>query len=332
MGYRKFYILSVVIASFISFSISKDVVKQVKTVVVKKTSGYHLGVAIKDAEKKAGAKIVTIIGESEAENIGLKKGDLIIEFDGNDIKNAKQLSEIAGDIKKEKQVNIKVIRDGKKKSYKADLKKVADNDGKQIHINLDGENDDMELSIISEDGVEKKIVKQMNFGSNGHGSNKLLWIDENDKGGFLGVNVKELSDQLKEYFEVKNGVLAEKVIKDSPAEKAGIKAGDIIYRINDKKIEDYADLVRILNYYDPGDKVTILISRKGKKIKKSVELSKKENSFQYHFNNDNGADIFLKSIHEVDEKNSSVIINTVVTDDMDIEGNVEDVDIELYII
>jgi hypothetical protein len=39
------------------------------------------------------------------------------------------------------------------------------------------------------------------------------------KGGYLGVQVKDLSDQLQEYFEVKNGVLVEEVMKDSPAEK-----------------------------------------------------------------------------------------------------------------
>ena len=312
---------------------SKDVVKQVKTVVVKKTSGYQLGVAIKDAEKKAGAKIVTIISGSEAGNIGLKKDDLIIEFDGNDIKNAKQLSEIASNIKKDKQIDIKVIRDGKKKSYKASLKKVNENEGKQILVNIDSDNDDMELSIIGEGGGDKKIIKRMSVGSSGHDPHKLLWIGENDKGGFLGVNAKELSDQLKEYFGVKNGVLVEEVIKDSPAEKNGLKAGDVIYQINDKKIEDHADLVRTLNYYDPSDKVSVFYSRKGKTAKKSIELTKKERSFQYHFKHGEKSGVMLKSLHNIDEKSGDkVIINTVVTDDMDIEGNTENIEVELYII
>jgi C-terminal processing protease CtpA/Prc len=95
----------------------------------------------------------------------------------------------------------------------------------------------------------------------------------------LGVHAKNISDQLKEYFEVEGGVLIEKVIEDSPAEKAGLKAGDIILKIEDKDIEDYGDLVRVLNYYDPGDELSIVYSRKGSKKTIKVVVDKKEGAF-----------------------------------------------------
>ena len=84
-----------------------------------------------------------------------------------------------------------------------------------------------------------------------------------------------MSDQLKEFFKVEYGVLVEKVLEKTPAEKAGLKAGDVIMKINDKKIEDYSDLVRRLNYYDPKDEVTVEFSRKEKIKKIDVVLAEK---------------------------------------------------------
>lgn len=95
------------------------------------------------------------------------------------------------------------------------------------------------------------------------------------KGGYLGVQVKDLSDQLQEYFEVKNGVLVEEVMKDSPAEKAGLKAGDVIVSINDRKLEDYHDLIRTVNFYNPEEKVTVSYVRKGDTEETKVVLGKK---------------------------------------------------------
>jgi len=97
-----------------------------------------------------------------------------------------------------------------------------------------------------------------------------------EKGGYLGVRGSDLSDQLKEYFEVKQGILVEEVVEDSPAEKAGMKAGDVIYRINDRDIRDFGDLMRTINYYDPDEQITVYYVRKGKKGSVKVTLGKKE--------------------------------------------------------
>jgi len=99
---------------------------------------------------------------------------------------------------------------------------------------------------------------------------------DNNKGGFLGVNAKNISESMLEYFEVKHGVLVEEVIKDAPAEKAGLKAGDIITKINDRDIKDYSDLIRNLNFYNPGEKVTVYYSRKGTEKNVTVTLAEKK--------------------------------------------------------
>lgn len=54
--------------------------------------------------------------------------------------------------------------------------------------------------------------------------------------GQLGIEAESLDNQLAEFFGVKQGVLVRSVAKDSPAEKAGIKAGDVVVRVEDTKV------------------------------------------------------------------------------------------------
>ena len=52
----------------------------------------------------------------------------------------------------------------------------------------------------------------------------------------LGVEAEPLNSQLAEYFGVKEGVLVRSVMKGTAAEKAGIKAGDVITRVGTQKV------------------------------------------------------------------------------------------------
>ncbi|MEJ2545021.1 MAG: PDZ domain-containing protein, partial [Calditrichaceae bacterium] len=61
-----------------------------------------------------------------------------------------------------------------------------------------------------------------------------------------------------------------------PAKEAGLKAGDVITKINDREVKDYRDLIRTLNFYNPGEKVTVYYSRKGSKKNVSVTLAEKK--------------------------------------------------------
>jgi C-terminal processing protease CtpA/Prc len=64
-------------------------------------------------------------------------------------------------------------------------------------------------------------------------------------------------------------------MKDSPAEKAGLKAGDVITSIGDRKIEDSEDLVRTINYYNPNEEIEVVFHRKGQEKEVTAILDKK---------------------------------------------------------
>ncbi len=83
---------------------------------------------------------------------------------------------------------------------------------------------------------------------------------------WLGIFVQELTPQFIKYFglEQKSGVLISQVVKDSPANKAGIAAGDIILQIEDKKISSPQAYKAYLSGFTADDKIKLLILSDGK--------------------------------------------------------------------
>ncbi len=83
--------------------------------------------------------------------------------------------------------------------------------------------------------------------------------------GGYGLDLMDLNPQLAEYFDAPggHGVLVERVVKRSPAEKSGFKAGDVILTIGNEDVEESGDIRAILNDYREGDSAAFGILRKG---------------------------------------------------------------------
>lgn len=90
--------------------------------------------------------------------------------------------------------------------------------------------------------------------------------------GWLGVYIEELTGDLIEAFGVKEGVLVQEVIEDSPAGKAGIEAGDVIVEFDGKKTESVPQLQGVVSETTPGKKVEVTVIREGKEKKLKVEV------------------------------------------------------------
>jgi len=107
------------------------------------------------------------------------------------------------------------------------------------------------------------------FGEGGTGN--LLFMQGR---GRLGVNVQELTPELAAYFGVKDGLLVNSVQADTPAAKAGIKAGDVIGTVNGKSVASASELVKELA--DKEGEVIIGVTRdkKALSLKASLEPRK----------------------------------------------------------
>ena len=94
--------------------------------------------------------------------------------------------------------------------------------------------------------------------------------------GWLGVAVQPVTPDLASSFGMKNeqGALVSEVMKDSPAEKAGFQAGDIILEFDGKIITDMHELPRLAAVTPVGKKAVVKLFRNGKILEKTVTIEK----------------------------------------------------------
>jgi serine protease Do len=98
--------------------------------------------------------------------------------------------------------------------------------------------------------------------------------------GYLGVVIEDLNKELKNVYNHKNGALILDVAKDTPAYKYGLKRGDLIYAINNKKIKDRPALQHAIAKYKPNEKVTLYIERNKKDIQIDIVLGDRDKTLK----------------------------------------------------
>jgi serine protease Do len=94
--------------------------------------------------------------------------------------------------------------------------------------------------------------------------------------GFLGIGIQDLSDALATQFNVHDtkGALVSQVTNESPAGKAGLKAGDVIVNYDGKPVDNTRDLRKLVASTAPDHKVPVEVMRDGKEMKLDVTVGK----------------------------------------------------------
>ncbi len=220
-----------------------------------------LGVSIQDItaqmekamelKSRDGALVGEVQRKSPAETAGLKEGDVIVQFAGKSIKDASDLQEAVAETKPDSKAAVVVMRKGEKKT----------------------------LDVV----VGKQPVKTnvLSLTPRGTGNFGVFFGGQN----FQGMSLRELNEQLGQYFGVMegNGVLVWEVEKGSAAEKAGVKAGDVVAMIGKKKIKNLRDVGRAFGIYDEGEKAEVEVVRKGARQTISLEVQEAEESSGFHY-------------------------------------------------
>jgi len=224
--------------------------------------GAEIGIAARDLRKEEtsrsaqGGVVVEEVREgSPAARAGLKAGDVIVEFDGERVRSVRHLVRLIDETPADRTVEAAILRDGSKKTV--DISPAASNG-----LAFDGTLPDIRPQI--ERGL-RAIPRGFRFDSEGERRGPL---DEGNRR--LGVSLSPLTEQLAAFFGVKSGVLVSSVDANSPAARAGLKAGDVIVAVNGHEVGEPLALREQIR--GGGGTLDLRLSRDRRQMTVKVEL------------------------------------------------------------
>ncbi|HKB08794.1 MAG TPA: PDZ domain-containing protein [Candidatus Polarisedimenticolia bacterium] len=225
-----------------------------------------LGVSIADVtserakelnmKEETGVEIKAVTPGSPAEKAGLRKEDVILEYQGTRVEGAMQLTRMVRETPPGRIVTLKALRDGEARTVRV---KVSEHDGEENQKTFHRR---IEIPPIEIPEIEMPDIP---------------FLESLPSSSRLGVSVEELGEQLGDFFGVKDGegVLIRSVRKGSPADGAGLRAGDVIVKVDGEKIDDSGDLRGALRDHR-GRSFPITIVRDRREQSVTVTLPKPE--------------------------------------------------------
>ena len=168
----------------------------------------ELGGQFNVPENSNGALIGEVLEKSAAAEAGLKNGDVITELNGTPVKDRRNLQLMVGRLAPNDKVSLKVLRDGKEKSFTVTLKEMP----------------------------EQKLASNDNNN------------DENDSDALNGVSVGDIDAATHRQFNIPDsvkGALITEVDPNSASYEAGLRSGDVLQEIDHKRVNNAEEAVEV---------------------------------------------------------------------------------------
>ena len=205
-----------------------------------------------------GVGVTRIVKDSPAEKAGLRKDDVILRIDGENITSVRKLNRIVSELSPDHSVKIAVSRGGSEQEVTATI-------GKRSNTSFANDLLRGQSRVFKWDGYEPKtwkwespLIDRHNF----EGFGDLTFMLGSSRR--IGVSTMELTKQLADYFGITSGkgVLVTAVTDDGPAAKAGVRAGDVITAIDGEAIDSSGDISRAINKKKEGDVALTVVRNK----------------------------------------------------------------------
>jgi C-terminal processing protease CtpA/Prc len=208
-----------------------------------------------------GVGVTQVMKDSPAEKAGLKKDDVILRFEGESVTSARKLSRLVNESAPDQTVRLTISRGGAEQEVSATLTK------HNLNSTLNSA-----LGAAIRDDVMKGVEKDWPQIKTGDG-NFVFNFGANRR---IGVSTQSLTKQLADYFGARDGgLLITSVSENSPAARAGLKAGDIITAVDGEKVDSSGDIVRAINKKTAGEiSLTILRDHNTRTVNLTPEKSK----------------------------------------------------------
>jgi S1-C subfamily serine protease len=221
-------------------------------------AGSAIGVTVEDGDA-AGARVTGVSGDMPASRAGVAEGDVVVEFDGERVRSAQQFARLVRETAPGRAVEMSVLRDGARRQ----LPVIPEQRGA------------VDRAITVPTAPQAYTFSAPFRGRAATQPFENLWIFPGNPAR-LGVSVAPVSGQLAEYFGVTGGVLVQEVVEDSPAARAGLRAGDVIREVDGTAVSTQADVVSAIGRAGDGASLEIQITRDRQDRRVTATLPERE--------------------------------------------------------
>jgi serine protease Do len=242
--------------------------------VVISRSGSYLGIGgidIDEERAKAlnlkearGVEIKSVDANSPAAKAGLKDGDVVLDYNGQPVAGIEQFARLVRETPAGREVHLSVWRGGATQTIAATI---ATRPGS---VSIHGDGDAFAFPVPPIPPIPPMPPLDLP-------SPNMTW-----RSSALGIETEALTSQLAEFFGVKEGVLVRAVAKNSAAEKAGIKAGDIIVKVDDAKVATPRAITSALRSLGSKRTFPVVVVRKQQETTLSVTLEERRGMRESH--------------------------------------------------
>lgn len=182
-----------------------------------------------DMDRPRGALVSRVLPDSPAERAGFEVGDVVLSFDGVAIERSSDLPPLVGRTSIDESVPVAVLRDGARRTLRVTIGELPAEE---------------ELA-----GVGRGPQPQKDDGS---------YTDPR-----LGLTVSELDAEAREAMEIEDGGVLVTEAGDGSAFDAGIRKGDVIVQLDNRKVESLKQFEKLASNLEGGRAVAVLIQRRG---------------------------------------------------------------------
>jgi len=231
--------------------------------------GASIGVSVRDLQNDEASRAKVSAGGVYVEDVsqggpaaraGLRTGDIVIEFDGERVRSAVHFTRLVRETVAGKAVKVTVARDGNRQTLD-----VTPDEARYRFPPLPDVSREIERGL-------RNLPRDFSFDFDFEGFPDGFYVTR----GRLGATLMPITDQLADYFGVKEGLLVTAVATDTPASRGGLKAGDVLMAVNGTTVERASDVGRALRDVPAGGKVELRVMRDRKELTLDTTLPERD--------------------------------------------------------
>jgi serine protease Do len=231
--------------------------KRVQVVHTPGNSFLGVNVAEIDAERakvlklkeERGVEITQVEENGPAAKAGLRVGDVVLDYNGQRVEGTEQFIRMVRETPVGRQARIGIMRSGSAETITATI---GSKPAGIFALGGTGQRIQIDIPEIRIQDIPK--------------------ITTSWRSSTLGIEAESLESQLAEYFGVSEGVLVRSVIKGSAAEKAGLKAGDVILKVDGTKVTSPREISAALRTQRSGSSFPLTVMRERKEATLQVTI------------------------------------------------------------